>query len=88
MHSKKEDQSTESDTSPSLSLHCKKEEVASTDSDTSKHSQGYLSPLVKKVEETKSDSQEASYYEEFQDITKCTGNFIQPFQGSSLEHWP
>lgn len=75
LHSKKEDTRIESKTlsSPSLSLHSKKEEDASIKSDTSKISQGYLTPVTT-AEETKSGSQRSSDYEEFEEIDKCTEN--------------
>lgn len=57
LHKEKEDKSIESKMSPSLSLHSKKEENRSIKSDTSKLSQGYLTPVVTTVEETKSGSQ-------------------------------
>lgn len=78
LQSEKEDPRIESKTlsSPSLSLHSKKEEDASTKSDTSKISQGYLTPVVTTAEETKSGNQRSSYsdYEEFEEINKCTEN--------------
>lgn len=57
LYSEKEDPSIKSKISPSLSLHSKKEENRSIKSDTSKLSQGYLTPVVTTVEETKSGSQ-------------------------------
>lgn len=86
LYSEKEDPSIKSKISPSLSLHSKKEEDASIKSDTSKISQGYLTPVVTTAEETKLDSKRSSDYEEFQEITMCTENFTQPIRGSSLEH--
>lgn len=76
LHSEKQDPRIESKTlsSRSLSLHNKKEEDASTKSDTSKISQGYLTPVVTTAEETKSGSQRSSDYEEFEEINKCTEN--------------
>ncbi|XP_052714698.1 uncharacterized protein LOC128187990 [Crassostrea angulata] len=78
LHSEKEDLSIKSKTSPSSSFHRKKEEDASIKSDTSKILQGYLTPVVTTVEETKSDSQRSSDYEDFQEIIKCTENFESP----------
>lgn len=86
LHSEKEDLSVENKTSPSLSLHSKKEENRSIKSDTSKISQGYLTPVVTTVAETKSDSQRSSDYEDFQEITKCTENFESPILGSNSVH--
>nr|XP_034335805.1 uncharacterized protein LOC117692360 isoform X1 [Crassostrea gigas] len=78
LHSEKGDLSIESKTIPSLSFHSKKEENASIKSDTSKISQEYLTPVVTTAEETKSDSQRSSDYEDFQEVTKCSENFESP----------
>lgn len=65
LHSRKEDTSSESDTGPSLCLYRKQEEKnTNIKSDTTKLSQDYLSPIVTTVEETKSESQQSSDYEE------------------------
>ncbi|XP_052714703.1 uncharacterized protein LOC128187996 [Crassostrea angulata] len=78
VHYDEAEDSIESKTSPSSSLYSKKEEDASIKSDTSKISQGYLTPVVTTAEETKSDSQRSSDPEDFQEVTKCSENFESP----------
>lgn len=60
LHIEKEDSSNKSKTSPSLSFHSKIERDASIKSYTSILSQGYLTPVMTTVEETKSGSQRSS----------------------------
>lgn len=65
------DEAEEGKSSPSLSIHSKKEHT-STESDNSKESDNYLIPIMNTVEETKADSHPpCNDKEDFNDITKC-----------------